>query len=187
MKAEAKGGRGSKKRTVTRTAEPSRCQEIREILDLLRDTDIEEIELSWGDLKVRVKKRAATAGGIISSWSAPAAPPPAAGSFFTPHAASTSPALAPPEEKAAPPELVTVQSPMVGTFYRAPFPGAEPFVKEGDIVEKGQILCIIEAMKLMNEIEAEIAGRIESILVENAQPVEYGQPLFLIRPLWPPA
>jgi acetyl-CoA carboxylase biotin carboxyl carrier protein len=72
---------------------------------------------------------------------------------------------------------------MVGTFYRAPFPGAEPFVREGEAVEKGKTLCIIEAMKLMNEIEAEMAGRVDSILVENAQPVEYGQPLFLIEPL----
>jgi acetyl-CoA carboxylase biotin carboxyl carrier protein len=72
---------------------------------------------------------------------------------------------------------------MVGTFYRAPVPGAEPFVKEGDVVEKGRVLCIIEAMKLMNEIESEASGRIHSVLVENAQPVEYGQPLFLIESL----
>jgi acetyl-CoA carboxylase biotin carboxyl carrier protein len=72
---------------------------------------------------------------------------------------------------------------MVGTFYRAALPGAEPFVKEGDVVEKGKILCIIEAMKLMNEIESEVSGRIHSILVENVQPVEYGQPLFLMEPL----
>ncbi len=77
--------------------------------------------------------------------------------------------------------LVEVKSPMVGTFYRAPAPDAEPFVKEGDYVKEGQTLCIIEAMKLMNEIKAEVSGRVEKILVENAQPVEYGQVLFLIR------
>ncbi|MDH7499688.1 MAG: acetyl-CoA carboxylase biotin carboxyl carrier protein, partial [candidate division NC10 bacterium] len=87
------------------------------------------------------------------------------------------------QEKEVAAHLLTVTSPMVGTFYRAPFPGAEPFVEPGDTVEKGKTLCIIEAMKLMNEIEAEVSGRIDSILVENAQPVEYGQPLFLIEPL----
>ena len=79
------------------------------------------------------------------------------------------------------PNLVEVKSPMVGTFYRAPAPDAEPFVKEGDKVEVGQTLCIIEAMKLMNEIKAEVSGIVEKILVENAQPVEYGQVLFYIR------
>jgi len=75
-----------------------------------------------------------------------------------------------------------VESPMVGTFYRAPAPGAEPYVKEGDLVQKGAVLCIIEAMKLMNEIESEVKGRIARISVENGQPVEFGQTLFLIEP-----
>jgi acetyl-CoA carboxylase biotin carboxyl carrier protein len=80
-------------------------------------------------------------------------------------------------------KLAAVESPMVGTFYRAPAPGAKPYVEEGDVVKKGQILCIVEAMKLMNEIEVEFEGRIVSIMVENAQPVEYGEPLFLVEPL----
>jgi acetyl-CoA carboxylase biotin carboxyl carrier protein len=80
-------------------------------------------------------------------------------------------------------KLVAVESPMVGTFYRAPAPGTKPYVEEGDSIGKGQVLCIVEAMKLMNEIEAEFEGRIVSIMVENAQPVEYGEPLFLIEPL----
>ncbi len=79
--------------------------------------------------------------------------------------------------------LVTIEAPMVGTFYRAPAPDAEPYVEVGSIVEVGQPLCIIEAMKLMNEIESEVSGRIVEILVENAQPVEYGQPLFVIEPI----
>jgi acetyl-CoA carboxylase biotin carboxyl carrier protein len=79
-------------------------------------------------------------------------------------------------------DLVTIEAPMVGTFYRASAPDAPPFVSEGDVVKEGQVLCIIEAMKLMNEIEARAAGRIERILVENGQPVEYGQPLFLVNP-----
>jgi acetyl-CoA carboxylase biotin carboxyl carrier protein len=77
---------------------------------------------------------------------------------------------------------VTIEAPMVGTFYRASSPTAEPYVREGDLVKEGQILCIIEAMKLMNEIESRAAGRVIKILVDNAQPVEYGQPLFLIEP-----
>jgi acetyl-CoA carboxylase biotin carboxyl carrier protein len=78
--------------------------------------------------------------------------------------------------------LITIEAPMVGTFYRASAPGAEPYVREGDAVKQGQILCIIEAMKLMNEIESKISGRIHKILVENGQAVEYGQPLFLLAP-----
>jgi acetyl-CoA carboxylase biotin carboxyl carrier protein len=84
---------------------------------------------------------------------------------------------------AAPPSTaITIEAPMVGTFYRASSPTAEPYVREGDVVKEGQILCIIEAMKLMNEIESKAAGRIAKILVENGQPVEYGQPLFLLEP-----
>lgn len=80
-------------------------------------------------------------------------------------------------------DSITIDSPIVGTFYRAPNPGAEPFVEEGEGIEKGQVLCIIEAMKVMNEIESEVDGRIRSILVENGQPVGYGDPLFIIEPL----
>jgi acetyl-CoA carboxylase biotin carboxyl carrier protein len=95
-------------------------------------------------------------------------------------AATTQPASA---ETPASPGLVRVEAPMVGTFYRAPAPDAAPFVSEGDLVKEGQVLCIIEAMKLMNEIEARVAGRVAKVLVENAQPVEYGQPLFLVEPV----
>ncbi len=84
---------------------------------------------------------------------------------------------------AGPANLATVEAPMVGTFYRAPRPDAAPFVSEGDVVKEGQVLCIIEAMKLMNEIEAKLAGRIVKVVVENGQPVEFGQPLFLLEPL----
>jgi len=82
-----------------------------------------------------------------------------------------------------PPHLAVIRSPIVGTFYRAPAPDAPPYVEEGDIVDKGQVLCIVEAMKIMNEIESDVKGKVVKILVENAQPVEYGQPLFLIEPL----
>jgi len=104
---------------------------------------------------------------------APAAVAPAAGT-----AASDRPLVA----EVGGPALVTVEAPMVGTFYRASSPTADPYVQEGDVVKEGQVLCIIEAMKLMNEIESKTAGRVARILVENSQPVEYGQPLFLIDP-----
>jgi len=153
----------------------SRIREIREVLDLLKDTDIEEIELAIDDLKIRIKKR-----GPAPAWVPHPSPSPAPG---VPGDLASASILSSSQEKKLTGNLVTITSPMVGTFYRAPFPGAEPFVGEGDIVEKGKTLGIIEAMKLMNEIEAEMSGRIDSILVENAQPVEYGQPLFLIEPL----
>ena len=78
--------------------------------------------------------------------------------------------------------LVPIESPMVGTFYRAPAPGADPYVKEGDLIQKGTVVCIVEAMKLMNEIESEVGGRIVKIVVENGKPVEFGQALFLVEP-----
>ena len=149
-------------------------REIKEILDLLKDTDVEEIELQRNNLKIRIKKR-----GAAPAW-IPHSPVPPHPEF--PAEKALAPSL-PPKERDAAGNALIIKSPMVGTFYRAPLPGAEPFVKEGDVVEKGKILCIIEAMKLMNEIECEVSGRINSILVQNAQPVEYGQSLFLIEPL----
>ena len=104
----------------------------------------------------------------------PAAPP--APSTPPPAAATPEPA------EAFPSTQLKIESPMVGTFYRASSPGADPYVREGDIIKEGQILCIIEAMKLMNEIEAKVAGRVAKVLVKNAQPVEYGQPLFVVEP-----
>jgi acetyl-CoA carboxylase biotin carboxyl carrier protein len=107
-----------------------------------------------------------------------------AGTIAQELAAGQAPSL--PSYAAAPPAdtggLVTITSPIVGTFYRSPSPDADPYVEEGDTVKKGQVLCIVEAMKLMNEIESEVDGRVVKILVESAKPVEYGQPLFLIEP-----
>jgi acetyl-CoA carboxylase biotin carboxyl carrier protein len=110
--------------------------------------------------------------------------PPAAvtGAAAAPAAAAPAPP-APATPEVAPAHLVTVEAPMVGTFYRAPAPEAAPFASEGDLVKEGQVLCIIEAMKLMNEIEARVSGRVVKVLVENGQPVEYGQALFLVDPL----
>jgi len=143
-------------------------KEVKEIIKLIQDTDIEEIELERKGFRVRLRKK----GSPIFS------PLPPARQLATTMAPKALDVVAKGGDN-----LITIESPMVGTFYRAPAPGAEPYVREGDVVEKGTVLCIIEAMKLMNELEAEIKGRIISILVENAQPVEYGQALFLLEPL----
>ena len=143
----------------------------------MNEHNLEEFEYSRGDLKIRLRKPSANL--------APAPPRPAA-EIIVPSA------LAPPDE-AGPAggsdaevqggeELHLVKSPIVGTFYASPSPGAEPFVKIGNHVDSGQTLCIIEAMKLMNELEAEMAGEIARIYVESGQPVEYGQSLFAIKP-----
>ena len=138
----------------------------RQLGSLLTELDLTEIEAGIGDLKLRVQR----------NRPAPAAAP-------TPVlAAGAVPAQASVVEVSSAAALVTIEAPMVGTFYQASSPSAEPYVREGDVVKEGQILCIIEAMKLMNEIESKASGRIAKILVENGQPVEYGQPLFLIEP-----
>ena len=154
-------------------------KEIRALLKLVEESDIEELEVERQGQRVRIRRRGENATPVLATPSSPPlSPVPAA-----PPALHASPAAAPAAPPARAENLVTIESPMVGTFYRAPAPGAEPYVKEGQVVEKGSVLCIIEAMKLMNEIEAEVKGRIASVLVENAQPVEYAQPLFLVEPV----
>ncbi len=159
-------------------------KEIRELIDYLVEKDIAEFELERGDVKLRVRRGAAAPVVAPVAHVAPVAlAAPVTGPAVQPAAASA--AHAPPvhgrpaEEE---PGLHVIQSPIVGTFYDAPSPGAPPFVKPGDTVENGQVLCIIEAMKLMNEIESDLAGEIVKKLVNNGQPVEYGQALFAIRP-----
>ena len=144
--------------------------DIKHLLDLVQSHDLAEFELEDGDFRLRVKRGGPHVVTHVVPAAFPAPPPPA------PVASGPTP----PAEDGA--ELVIVKSPIVGTFYRCAEPGAPPFVNVGDTVKKGQVLCIIEAMKLMNEIEAKTAGRVARILVENSQPVEYGQPLFLIDP-----
>ena len=133
-----------------------------QVVELAARHNLAELEIEQGGVRIRVVREHAPA----------AAPPP-----FRAEPASALPAEAPADSR-----LVAIEAPMVGTFYRALAPDAAPFVAEGDVVEEGQVLCVIEAMKLMNEIEAKAAGRIARVLVENAQPVEYGQPLFLLEP-----
>ena len=158
--------------------------DLKEILRILEAQDITEFELEQDGVKLRVCRRsAATAGSSPTGASAPVAAaittPPAAPAPGAP--ASPSPAVAAPAEPPANGTLV--KSPIVGTFYRSPDPNSPPFVSVGDRVKVGQVLCIIEAMKLMNEIEADMAGKVAEILVENGQPVEFGQALFRIEPV----
>jgi acetyl-CoA carboxylase biotin carboxyl carrier protein len=161
-------------------------KEIRELIDYLIEKDIAEFELERGDVKLRVKR-----GGKHEVQYVPAAVPhsaiapvamaaPVAGPAVQhAHAAPPSPAAPAAEDETG---LHIIQSPIVGTFYESPSPGAPAFAKAGDKVENGQVLCIIEAMKLMNEIESDMAGEIVKRFVNNGQPVEYGQKLFSIRP-----
>ncbi len=144
-------------------------KEIEKLLQMVLATDVEEIELSKGGDTLRIRRR--SRGYAPASEAAPAAPP-AAG-------AEAAAAAADEEEKR---NVIVVRSPLVGTFYRASSPDAKSFVEAGDTVAKGQVLCIVEAMKLMNEIESEVDGRVSAILVENGRPVEYGEPLFEIEP-----
>ncbi len=160
-------------------------KELKELIDFLIERDISEFELERGDVKVRIK-RGADAQPTSVSHPGPTFPPvpgtaaPSAGPTSTPAAAGSAETV-----NAAPPAveelLHIVKSPIVGTFYEAPTPGSPPFVKPGDVVQAGQVLCIIEAMKLMNEIEADASGEVVKRLAANNQPVEYGQPLFAIR------
>ena|SRR5882724_11512740 len=160
-------------------------KELKELIEFLIEKDIAEFELERGDVKVKIKRAGEPAApeqryfavhaasqaapeGVAAQPSTPATPPPA------------KPAVA---AEAAPEEgLHMVRSPIVGTFYESPSPGSPPFVKVGDTIEAGQVLCIVEAMKLMNEIEADASGELVKKLVNNGQPIEYGQELFTIRP-----
>jgi len=174
---------------------PDGIDELKELIAFLKENEIAEFDLDRGDLKVRLKfasaivppAAAAPAGlptgldlaalaRLMASSGAPAAPiaAPAAHAPATP----ATPATAPPAEEE---KLHILKSPIVGTFYESPSPGSSAFVSNGDRIEKGQVVCIVEAMKLMNEIEADAAGEIVKRLVSNGQPVEYGQPLFAIR------
>ena len=142
-------------------------RKLKTLIDLVADSGIAELEITEGEGKVRIVKFSQTPPV------APVAEQPAA-------VVAAAPAAAPAPAAPAAPSGHVVKAPMVGTFYRAPNPGASPFVEVGQSVKEGDALCIIEAMKLLNEIEADKAGVIKEILVENGEPVEYGQPLFVI-------
>jgi len=153
-------------------------KEIKELIEFLIEKDVADFELERGDVKVRIKRGQSVLYAPAPSPVASHFPP--ASSVLAPGAAPAMAAGSAPAE-AAEEELHLVKSPIVGTYYESPSPGSPPFVKPGDRITQGQVLCIVEAMKLMNEIESDVAGEVVKILVSNGQPVEYGQALFAVR------
>jgi acetyl-CoA carboxylase biotin carboxyl carrier protein len=152
--------------------------EIKQILDMMREPELVEFELERDNVKLRLRKNQ------VGQWTmAPAAPqvqyPPAAGTSVGDSGGSVAPALTPASDEV---DFAIVKSPIVGTFYRSAEPGAAPYTDVGEKVRKGQVVCIIEAMKLMNEINADIDGEVVKVYVENGQAVQYGERLFAIRP-----
>jgi acetyl-CoA carboxylase biotin carboxyl carrier protein len=145
-------------------------RKLKKLIDLVQESGIGEIEITEGEEKVRITRQSSAPPFVMTGMH-----PMMGGGPAAPASAVAAP-VAPPEPKGH-----ELKSPMVGTFYRAPSPGAPSFVEVGQSVSKGQTLCIIEAMKLLNEIESDVSGTVKAILVENGQPVEYGQPLFLIE------
>jgi acetyl-CoA carboxylase biotin carboxyl carrier protein len=162
---------------------PEDIQDLKELIEFLKQHGVAEFDVDRGDLKIRLKFNqpqgaSPSLSDLARAWAV--APSPAA----TPQVHAAPPSV-PPIASAPAPEpkedLHLVKSPIVGTFYSSPSPGSPSFVSPGDHVDKGQVICIVEAMKLMNEIEADIAGEIVKCLVTNGQPIEFGQPLFSIR------
>jgi len=158
-------------------------KELKELIEFLIEKDIAEFELERGDVKVKIKRATEPAPVALPDSryiAAPSAP------VMVPAASVPAPSPIDLAASAATPEagdsLHIVKSPIVGTFYESPSPGSPPFVKVGDALEVGQVLCIVEAMKLMNEIECDVAGELVKKLVANGQPIEYGQELFAVRP-----
>ena len=158
----------AKRRRQPGASEGAPVELARKLGALLTELGLSEIDVTVGEVRVRLQR-----GGVPVSAPSALAPAPVVASVERP-------AVTPAEVDLG--SGVTIEAPMVGTFYRASSPTADPYVSEGDLVKEGQILCIIEAMKLMNEIESKVAGRVVKIFVENAHPVEFGQPLFLIDP-----
>jgi len=156
-------------------------KELKELIEFLIEKDIAEFELERGDVKVRIRRgqEAPAAGAADPRFFAVHAAPPSHVEIQAQAAVPKEAASAPPAEETG---LHIVRSPIVGTFYESPSPGAPPFIKIGDPIEIGQVLCIVEAMKLMNEIESDVAGELVKKLAANGQPIEYGQELFVIRP-----
>jgi acetyl-CoA carboxylase biotin carboxyl carrier protein len=156
-------------------------QQIEQLFQFMTDHNLEEFEYSRGDLHIRLRKP--SSGLVLSAPRSASAPEIIVANSGTAAAAAEAAASAPTaSESRLTEDLHLVKSPIVGTFYGSPSPGSEPFVKVGAFVETGQTLCIVEAMKLMNEIESDETGEVVRVFVENGQPVEYGQPLFGIRP-----
>ena len=155
-------------------------RKIKKLIELLEESGIAEIEIKEGEEAVRISRMPTGPAAHLHSYAMPAAPPPMM--LASPaQAAAAAAAETPAAAKAARPNEHVITAPMVGTYYSAPSPGAKAFVEIGDDVKVGQVLCIIEAMKMMNQIESDKAGRVTGVLVKNGDPVEFGQPLFIIE------
>ena len=157
-------------------------EEIKQILDMVREHELTEFELERDNFKLRIRKNASgqwttTLPPVSHVNYAPVIAPPV---VAAPPPAAPAPVLTPADEEV---DFAVLKSPIVGTFYRSAEPGAKPFAEVGDTVRKGQVLCIIEAMKLMNEINSDVDGEVVKIYVENGQPVQYGERLFAIKPV----
>ena len=152
---------------------------VKKLLDLVAESELNEVSIEEGDFKLKVKKQSDAPAAQPVQYQMPAQPAVPAPQAAAPQPSSEAKSAG--EESSDAPDGDVVRSPIVGTFYESPSPDADPFVKVGDSVSKGDTLCIVEAMKIMNEIEAEFSGTIQKILVDDAQPVEFDQPLFIIK------
>ena len=165
-----------------------KAKELQDLLDFIAKSGLDEVNIETQEYKIKVKKNSEPRTRIVESGAAPAAPAAAVQNQAAPAPAATESEAKPvePSPEAEDPvdqgNYLTIKSPMIGTFYRSANPDSESFVNVGDMVKTGQTVCIVEAMKLFNEIESEVSGTVVKILVENASPVEYDQPLFLIDP-----
>ena len=159
-----------------------KAKEIQELINFLAESGLEEVNIETENFKVAIKRSAEQT--VISAPALPAAPAPAVPAPAPQAAPAPQPATEAPKEAGPAPSgnLVEIKSPMIGTFYRSPNPDAPAFVEVGSSIKTGDTVCVIEAMKLFNEIESEVSGKVVKVLVDNAQPVEYDQPLFLIDP-----
>jgi acetyl-CoA carboxylase biotin carboxyl carrier protein len=185
---------GKKRQSAAGSEQQWHLEDIQKLIDSLVERDISEFEMEQNGLRIRIRRGEAPVVASASMTTSAVAPvalpavvlqPGVMPSATVPAAPTASPGGATPTEAVSvepAEELHTIKSPIVGTFYRSATPKSEPFVNPGDAVRVGQVLCIIEAMKLMNEIESEVSGEVVRICVENGQPVEYGQSLFAIRP-----
>jgi len=154
-------------------------KDIQKLLDFIAHSGLDEVKIEAGEFKVSVKRNAA--GGVVAV--APASSPVVVAAPAAPVPVAPVAVIPTPTPKADDSKLITIQSPMIGTFYRTAAPDKPSFVEIGDEIAPGKVVCIVEAMKLFNEIESEISGRIVKVLVENATPIEYDQPLFLVEPI----
>jgi len=162
---------------------PEDIEDLKQLIDFLKENQVAEFDLDRGDLKIRLKFNQAEAHAGVQDLARLLASAQGQAPQAVSHAPAAAAVVAPPVAAADPDAgLHLVKSPIVGTFYGSPSPGAASFVGVGDRVAKGQIICIIEAMKLMNEIESDVAGEIVKCFVTNGQPIEFGQPLYSVRP-----